>query len=47
VCVNVSTMVKKQTLGAGEIVQWLRALTDLPKDPGSIRSTHMAVHNYL
>lgn len=24
---------------------WLRALGALPKDPGSIRSTHMAVYN--
>jgi hypothetical protein len=28
--------------GAGEMVQWLRALSVLPKDPGLIPSTHMA-----
>ena len=32
-------------LGTGVIVQWLRALTDLPEDLGSIPSTHMAAHN--
>ncbi|CAO2645611.1 hypothetical protein LEMLEM_LOCUS27546 [Lemmus lemmus] len=29
------------------MAQWLRALTALPKDPGSIPSTHMAAHNCL
>ena len=33
--------------GAGEMAQWLRALTALPKDPGSIPSTHMTTHNCL
>jgi len=34
----------KITLGsAGEMAQWLRALAALPKDWGSIPSTHMAV----
>ena len=33
-------------MGAGEIAQWLRALATLLKDPGSIPSTHIAVHNY-
>jgi hypothetical protein len=32
--------------GAGEMVQWLRALTALPEDLGSIPSTHI-FHNYL
>lgn len=26
------------------MTQWLRALIDLPKDPGSIPSNHMAAH---
>jgi hypothetical protein len=29
---------------AEEVAQWLRALNDLPKDPGSIPSNHMAAH---
>jgi len=28
--------------GAREMAQWLRALTALPEDPGSIPSAHMA-----
>jgi hypothetical protein len=28
----------------GEMAQWLRALTALPEDPGSILSPHMAAH---
>ena len=28
--------------GAGEVVQWLRALTVLPEDTDSVPSTHMA-----
>jgi hypothetical protein len=31
----------------GERAQWLNALTALPEDTGSIRSTHMAAHNCL
>ena len=31
--------------GPGEMAQWLRALAVLPKDLGSITSTHMAAHN--
>ena len=34
-------------LGAGEMAQRLRALAVLPKDPGSIPSTHMAAHSCL
>ena len=30
---------------AGEMAQWLRALTAIPEDPGSNTSTHMAAHN--
>jgi hypothetical protein len=30
-----------------EMAQWLRALTALPENQGSIPSTHMAIHNCL
>ena len=33
--------------GAGEMAQWLRALTAPPEDPGSIPSTHMAARSCL
>ena len=33
--------------GAGEMAQWLRALTTLPEDSGSIPSAHMVAHNGL
>jgi hypothetical protein len=32
---------------AGEIAQWLSAVTALPEDPGSIPSNHMVAHNHL
>jgi hypothetical protein len=38
---------KKVNGGAGEMAQWLKALTVLPEDLGSNLSTHMAAHNYL
>jgi hypothetical protein len=38
---------KKKTAEAGEMVQLLRALAALPKDPGSIPRTHTAAHNCL
>lgn len=34
-------------LGAGEIAQWLKGLVALLKDPSSIPSINMVVHNYL
>jgi hypothetical protein len=34
-------------LGAGEMAQWLRALTSLPEVLSSIPSTHMVPHNHL
>jgi hypothetical protein len=34
-------------MGAGEMAQWLRALTDLPEVLGSIPSNHMEAHNHL
>jgi hypothetical protein len=30
--------------GTGEVAQQLRALTTIPKDPGSIPGIHVAVH---
>jgi hypothetical protein len=33
--------------GAGEIAQWLRALTALPEVLSSIPSNHMVAHNHL
>jgi hypothetical protein len=36
---------KKTALGAGEKAQWLKALTVLPEDLGSISSTLMAPHS--
>jgi hypothetical protein len=33
--------------GAGEMVQWVRALTALPKVLSSNPSNHMVAHNHL
>jgi hypothetical protein len=38
---------KKEEKGAGEIAQWLRALTALPEVLSSIPSNHMVAHNHL
>jgi hypothetical protein len=38
---------KKATLGAEEMAQWLRALTALPKVLNSNPSNHMVAHNHL
>ena len=38
---------KRPNLGAGEMAQWLRALTILPENLGSIPSNHMVAHNHL
>lgn len=32
---------------AGEAIQLLRAVTNLPGNPGSVPNTHMAAHNHL
>jgi hypothetical protein len=37
---------KATTQGAGEMAQWLRALTALPKVLSSNPSNHMVAHNY-
>jgi hypothetical protein len=36
----------KPGLGAGEMAQWLRALTALPEVLNSNPSNHMVAHNY-
>jgi hypothetical protein len=33
--------------GAGEMAQWLRALTSLPEVLNSIPNNHMEIHNHL
>ena len=38
---------KNLILGAGEMAQWLRALTALPEILSSIPSNHMVAHNHL
>ena len=40
-------MLEKEPFGAGEKAQWLRALTVLTEDPGSIPSTHMTAYKHL
>ena len=37
----------KKHIGAGEVAQWLRALSALPEDLNSIPSNHMVAHNHL
>jgi hypothetical protein len=39
--------IKILQIGAGEMAQWLRALTALPKVLSSNPSTHMVAHNHL
>ena len=38
---------KKGRKGAGEMAQWLRALSTLPEVLSSIPSNHMVAHNHL
>jgi len=38
---------RKEKKGAGEMAQWLRALTALPEVLSSIPSNHMVAHNHL
>jgi hypothetical protein len=40
-------MFKNKATGAGEMDQWLRALTALPEVLSSIPSNHMVAHNHL
>jgi len=37
---------EKKTYGAGEVAQWLRALTAVPEVMSSIPSNHMVAHNH-
>jgi hypothetical protein len=39
--------ITKMIIGAGEMAQWLRALTALQKVLSSIPSNHMVAHNHL
>ena len=43
--VSSSNIYIKEKILAGEMAQWLRALTALPE--GSIPSNHMVAHNHL
>jgi hypothetical protein len=38
---------QKLKFKAGEMAQWLRALSALPEDPGLTPSSHMAAYNHL
>jgi hypothetical protein len=38
---------ERKNCGAGEMTQWLRALTVLPEVLSSIPSNHMVAHNHL
>jgi hypothetical protein len=40
-------VLKKWRSWSGEIAQWLRTFVALPKDPGSVPSTHMAAYKCL
>ena len=40
-------VVNKYAGGTGEMAQHLKALAALPKDPGSVPSTHKTAHNGL
>jgi hypothetical protein len=40
-------LIIKNVWGAGEMAQWLRALTALPEVLSSIPSNHMVAHNHL
>jgi hypothetical protein len=44
---NTYFIILKMSLRAGEMAQWLRALTVLPKVVSSNSSNHMMAHNHL
>jgi|UPI0000F4C66C hypothetical protein len=44
---HVFTHIMKNKAGAGEMAQWLRALTALPKVLSSNPKNHMVAHNHL
>jgi hypothetical protein len=43
---NRNILYKRQIVGAGEMAQWLRALTAPPKVLSSNPSNHMVAHNH-
>ena len=45
-CLRIETLKITYSM-AGAMAQWLRALTALPENQGSIPSTHMATQNCL
>jgi hypothetical protein len=47
ICKENKTITKTNFWGAGEMAQWLRALTALPGVLSSIPSNHVVVHNHL
>jgi hypothetical protein len=44
--IEINNFLKSAMWGAGEMAQWLRALTALPKVPSSNPSNHMVAHNH-
>jgi hypothetical protein len=47
-CIEVtSRIIRNGLFGAGEMAQWLKALTLLPEVLSSIPSSHMVAHNHL
>jgi hypothetical protein len=44
---DIFPILKIENIGAGEMAQWLRALTALPEVLSSIPSNHMVAHNNL
>lgn len=41
------SFIRKYKIGPREMVQRIRELAILPKDPGSVSSTHTTAHNHL
>ena len=46
-CIQFPQKNKKIKMGAGEMVQWLTALTAHPEVLSSVPSNHIVVHNHL
>jgi len=45
--IHIFKSLRKKTTGAGDMVQWLRALAALPEVLSSIPSNHMVAHSHL
>ena len=45
-CTQIDNVIKSKNKGDGEMAQWVRALTALPKDLSSNPSNHMVAHNH-